>query len=491
MHPPQLLFSDYFGISRELIDDYGALNICLEADLPLFIDPFLLFASEKEEYQELHQQIVSHLISLKQLAATGRTSDLKLFQFPEVPQNWLGVSRWGNNGRGLGPRFANNLISAFNGFYSNFGEENITDSAHIEKLTLVGKGIGRDFISDFTTNLILEFLLDYTQGFARAHLLPAQRKVFRVRCSFSQSLQVWLPKTFELPCFYKNDRDDDFVILTPVDILTKDDAFICHGDFTSRFRQIAGALENSSLREAVNTYFAKLLPEKPKQADYESAITATVFKYPELLDYYIRSKEENRDQASAISLDRVERLQRELLDTLQLLATSLAKNGQFYDLVPTSYDEALKRAIFLKETIENNDVYRIFYKDGEPIASEETIQRIFRLTWFGSSFDVNAEVNNGRGPADYKISYGDRDSAIVEFKLGSSTSLKNNLLNQTEIYKKASRSIADIKVILCYRQAEIDSVHRVLASIGQENADNIVVINATPKISASKARGEC
>jgi hypothetical protein len=188
-----------------------------------------------------------------------------------------------------------------------------------------------------------------------------------------------LPKTFELPCFYKNDRDDDFVILTPVDILTKDDAFICHSDFTSRFRQIAGALENSSLREAVNTYFAKLLPEKPKQADYESAITATVFKYPELLDYYIRSKEENRDQASAISLDRVERLQRELLDTLQLLAISLAKNGHFYDLVPTSYDEALKRAIFLKETIENNDVYRIFYKDGEPIASEETIHGFLGL----------------------------------------------------------------------------------------------------------------
>ncbi len=78
----------------------------------------------------------------------------------------------------------------------------------------------------------------------------------------------------------------------------------------------------------------------------------------------------------------------------------------------------------------------------------------------------------------------------MEFKLGSSTSLKNNLLNQTEIYKKASRSITDIKVVLCYRQAEIDSVHRVLASIGQENANNIVVIDATPKISASKARGE-
>lgn len=255
MKPPQLLFSDYFGISKSALDEYGALNICLEADLPLFIDPFLLFASEKEEYQTLHNIIVAHLISLKQLAASGNTSDLHLFQFPEVPQNWLGVSRWGNKGRGLGPQFASNLIAAFNGFYSNFGEESITDSAHIEKLTLVGKGIGKDFISDFTTNLIQEFLLEYTQTFARIYLQPHQRKEFSVRCSFSETLQVWLPKTFELPFFFQDDREDDYVILTPVDILTKDDAFICHSDFTSSFRRITSALENSSLREAINAYF--------------------------------------------------------------------------------------------------------------------------------------------------------------------------------------------------------------------------------------------
>jgi hypothetical protein len=74
MKPPQLLFSDYFGISKSALDEYGALNICLEADLPLFIDPFLLFASEKEEYQTLHNIIVAHLISLKQLGSLWATS---------------------------------------------------------------------------------------------------------------------------------------------------------------------------------------------------------------------------------------------------------------------------------------------------------------------------------------------------------------------------------------------------------------------------------
>lgn len=135
----QLLFSEYFGIKSSLIGDYGALNICIEADLPLFIDPFLLFASEKKEYQQLHAKIVGHLVQLKGLAISSAHADLHLFQFPEVKQNWLGVSKWGNKGKGLGPKFARDLIQAFHGFYSNFGSEAVTSTAHIEKLTLVGK----------------------------------------------------------------------------------------------------------------------------------------------------------------------------------------------------------------------------------------------------------------------------------------------------------------------------------------------------------------
>ena len=482
----QLLFTDYFDIEPAVLDRYGALNICVEADLPLFIDPFLLFASDKPEYQSLHEQIVGHLISLKELAVSNSTIGLRLFQFPEVRQNWLGVCKWGNDGRGLGPKFAKSLIRAFNGFYSNFGSEVVTTTSHIEKLTLVGSGIGRDFISDFTANLMLEYLLKYTQEFARSHLGTKQRKVFSVRCVFDADLLVWKPKSFELPFFYKGDREEDFILLTPIDVLTKDDAFICHSDFTSKFRQITNALENSSLRDAINLYFQKRLPTSPRKEDIERAIDATVQKYPEILDYYIRNKEDNRERASASSSEKVNKLRTELLATLVEFCRHIVKNSEFYNVLPNSYEEALNRAHFLKQVIEDNDGYKIFYKNGKPIASEDTIQRIFRLTWFASPMSVDAEVNNGRGPADYKISYGNRDSTIVEFKLGSSTSLKKNLINQTEIYKKASKSINDIKVILCYTKSDIAKVERVLKSIQQVGAENVIVIDATQKLSASK-----
>lgn len=483
---PQLLFSEYFEIDASVVDDYGALNICLEADLPLFVDPFLLFSSVKPEYQELHERIVGHLVFLRNLAVQNPHIGLTLFQFPEIPQNWLGVCRWGNQGKGLGPTFARSLIRAFNGFYRNFGNETLTESSHIEKLTLVGSGIGRDFISDFTTNLMLEHLLEYTESFAQKHLAAHQRRSFAVRCSFDPSLTTWMSRSFELPYFYKSDRAEDFVLLTPVDLLTKDEAFICHSDFTSRFRSIASSLSNAELRDSINLYFSRRLPTSPKRGDIERAIADTVQQFPEILDHYIRAKESEKDSAVALSSEKVKKLREELLAPLVEFCRHVFANSDFYRIQPNSYVEALRRALFLKQVIEENDGYRIFYKDGKPIASEDTVQRIFRLTWFASPMDVNAEVNNGRGPADYKVSFGARDSTIVEFKLGSSTSLRRNLENQTAIYKKASRAISDIKVILCYTKSEIVNIRRILLALNQENAENVVIIDATRKISASK-----
>lgn len=40
-----------------------------------------------------------------------------------------------------------------------------------------------------------------------------------------------------------------------------------------------------------------------------------------------------------------------------------------------------------------------------------------KFTWFETAFDVNAEANNGRGPVDYKLSFGSFDKTLVEFKL--------------------------------------------------------------------------
>ena len=395
------------------------------------------------------------------------------------------MSKYGNDGKGLGKKFARSAITAFNGFYRNFGEEEITEDSHIEKLTLVKSGVGKDFISDFTTNLIQEYLLEYTEKFALKYLDKTQIKEFSIRCRFDKTTKIWQPRKFKLPYLFR-EKNGDFIILTPLDILTIDDATINNDDFISRFSNITRSLENESLRSSINDFFRSHLPKKPTKDDRLEAIYRTIEKFPELVDYYIKLKEEKKENVAPVTIAKIEELKSKLLDALTPLCKLLDDNSEFYNVFPNSYDEALKRAIFLKEVIENNDGYRIFYYNNHPIAKEDTIQRIFRLTWYASPFDVNSEVNNGRGPADYKISFGSGDSAIVEFKLARSSSLKKNLLNQTDIYKAASKSASDISVILCYTTLELHKVNKTLKEIGKEGHENIIIIDATPKKSASK-----
>jgi hypothetical protein len=86
----------------------------------------------------------------------------------------------------------------------------------------------------------------------------------------------------------------------------------------------------------------------------------------------------------------------------------------------------MKRIIYLKHVIEDQGGQRLFYVNGRPVQREVDLHVMFRLTWFANSadLDLNAEVNNGRGPVDFKVSKGKKNSALVEFKLAKNTSLE-------------------------------------------------------------------
>lgn len=86
----KLYFSDFFDVSRADIRKHGAFNISLLADLPLFIDPFLLFNSKKPEYQALHKKIIEYLVFLKQKSGNPHLDSglvRALYTFREVKRN--------------------------------------------------------------------------------------------------------------------------------------------------------------------------------------------------------------------------------------------------------------------------------------------------------------------------------------------------------------------------------------------------------------------
>lgn len=470
-------FSDVFNVSEDEVREYGAFNVCLITDLPLFIDPFLLFESERKEYQLLHKQVIRYLRFLKEKSINHNVSPVELkswFRFPEVEQNWFGFSQSGNAGRGLGPKFARALNNNLENIFTNFGNERITDSSHLEKLCLIEKGVGKDSISDFTTNLIKEYLLEFTEKFAKQFLKETQVEEFAVsKVYFDYTTEAWRPKRFKLP-IYQN----DYILLTPLDLLTKENTWINRENMVNEIHYVPEAIENDVLGAQVNSYLKKILPDNPTKKDNKRAAEKAIRKFPELIDYYIRLKEQNGNEALRNSALKVRESRALYIRKFGSLINLLAENSDFYEFSGVTESETVQRIEFFKDVIENKGGHKIFYVGGEPMSKEEDLHIMFRLTWFAPISDISREVNDGRGPVDFKISKGALDKTLVEFKLGSNTKLKKNLLNQVDIYKKASDAKVGYKVIVYFTEKELDRVLRILEELNLTSDEHIYLVDA-------------
>lgn len=487
-------FNECFGIEAETLQTYGALNISIVNDLPLFIDPFLLFHSEKEEYRALHDAMIDYLIFLRDRSAKGHVGDallLSWYCFREVKQNWLGFSISGNGGTGLGMDFARALHGHLNTLFSNFGEEQITEGSHLEKVCLISEGVGRDNISDFTTNLIKDYLCRYTQEFAAQHLKPRDvREVSVDKARFNYETETWERGTYALPWV-----NGDFVILTPKDILTRDENWINKDDLIADFQTIPVAIPDAQLRVQVENYFHKILERPgrrrrhPNAKERSEAARKTLLEFPQLIDYYIKLKEQNGDEAIDVSADKVLATEYMFIRQIADIQHTLHQQTAFYTTTGNTYEEAHARVAYLKDVIENKGGHRLFYHDGVAIQREKDLQILYRLVWFGTPSDVGTEANDGRGPVDFKISRGAHDKTLVEMKLAKNTQLERNLEKQVPIYQAASDAKNAIKVIIYFDVSELIKVTAILKRLELEGSKDIVLIDARSdnKPSGSKA----
>jgi hypothetical protein len=107
--------------------------------------------------------------------------------------------------------------------------------------------VGRDNISDFTTNLIKDFLCHYTETFAATYLPDkAIKEVWVDRAVFHYQTQSWARKRYALPRV-----DGDYIILTPKDMLTRDENWINRKDLVGQFEEIPEAIPDPQLRASV------------------------------------------------------------------------------------------------------------------------------------------------------------------------------------------------------------------------------------------------
>ena len=493
MSNTKIYFSEIFNVPHSDLEEYGAFDISLVCDTPAFIDPFLIFANP--EFEEWHKAIIDYLLFLKEFSIRNGETELNAwiykhyYKFWEVKQIWLWYSVASNNGQWLGIKFAKSLHLNLNRLFSNFWGEQITKSAHLEKLCLIDDGVGVDKLSDFTANIIKSFLIDYTVKFSQEKISPEFLKEFRItKWRFNYSSWIWEDTKTILP-YIKIKGKDQFVLLTPKNILSKNAVtWISKNDFLERDTTIINSIDNEELRSKVNIYFEQqLLQKKTKtwvEKDYSQrsrsiALLKTTYEFPQILDYYIRYKENNSQEALVYNQEVVLEMQK-INQDVEVMKSSL---GEFTTTSLVMLDDCLSRIHFFKQKMESNS--NVLFQDGKNL-KEKQMQLFFKMSTYGSLFDYNSEVNNGRWPIDFLISYGSGEKMGIEFKLASNSKLKSNLLHQSDVYSEDSNLKLVVKVIFCFSDDEIVKIKEVLKSIWvTEDNYNYFIIDCRKKVSAS------
>ena len=150
--------TDYYGISLAQAELDFAIPF-LNEDIPLYVDPFLLWKSPSQQDQALHTALVNSFNHQNWLIQKGREEEAtrNLIIASECDEVGLGVSAK-RQGKRIGPDTANDILNLSRHIpeYGRFG------FTHFEEIQLYVDGISKDRISDFTCNFLKSFLIDYT-----------------------------------------------------------------------------------------------------------------------------------------------------------------------------------------------------------------------------------------------------------------------------------------------------------------------------------------
>ncbi|MDC7238465.1 MAG: hypothetical protein PQJ45_11920 [Sphaerochaetaceae bacterium] len=259
-------FSKEFKIPRQALDDYGAIDISLNCDLPFFIDPCLIYVNE--EYSNLHQDIINYFFFLKNNKVELNNYDefFKYCNFNEIKNTWFGYSKESNKGTGLGPKFAEELFQKIDKLFT------FTNcKARIEKIFLFDKTVSCDRISDLTTNLILEFLCTYTQKFVEKYLKDSQRvKTFTIETVRVSNNTYYREKViYSLPYTKK---DEQYILLVPKNIVKVKLNELNINDCINHYRDILPLINEEIHRHNINHLFKQEV-EKERQKKTKKKLT--------------------------------------------------------------------------------------------------------------------------------------------------------------------------------------------------------------------------
>jgi len=144
----------------------------LDEDIPLYVDPFLLWKISSQQDNALHTSVVNSFNQLGHLFVHGNKAEAKaiLTELTECNEAGLGSSKT-RQGKKIGNKTADDILSLF----TLVPQINKQGFHHFEEIQLFVDNISKDRISDITCSLIKSFLIDFTIDQCQKNRIPIEK----------------------------------------------------------------------------------------------------------------------------------------------------------------------------------------------------------------------------------------------------------------------------------------------------------------------------
>lgn len=160
--------NDYYNIpiTQEEVD--FAIPF-LEDDIPLYVDPFLLWKSPSLQDNSLHTVVTNSFNHLGWLLSNGREGEAIaiLKESSECSEVGLGSSK-DKKGLKIGEKAAIDILSLF----TDIPQLSKSGFTHFEEIQMYIQGISKDRVSDITCSFIKSFLIDFTLENSEKYAIP-------------------------------------------------------------------------------------------------------------------------------------------------------------------------------------------------------------------------------------------------------------------------------------------------------------------------------
>jgi hypothetical protein len=144
----------------------------IDEDIPLYVDPFLLWKSPSMQDNSLHLSITNSFNQLGYLVANGKEKEALdiIIRASECDEVGLGNSKT-KAGKRIGEKLALKILNQFTSI-PQIGKNGFI---HFEEIQLLVDNFSKDRISDIACNFIQSFLVDYTIEQSEKYGIPIEK----------------------------------------------------------------------------------------------------------------------------------------------------------------------------------------------------------------------------------------------------------------------------------------------------------------------------